>query len=375
MFNKRSLVIIGSIAFLIVCSLLMYASLAAMKPEVPTRPHTEVIRSVKAATIKYTDLSTSIIKDGRVSSKEEIILASEVSGKILKGDVDLKEGIGFKKGDILFNIYKKEAVLGLKSKKSLFLNRLAGILPDFKIDYSESYEKWYNFFDSIKIDEDIPELPIISSVKEKVFLSSRNILSDFYSIQSEELRIKKYSIIAPFDGTFSELSMEVGAIANTGSKIGMIINTGNMELEVPVEYKDISWIKEGQKVHIKNEAQTKVLEGKVDRIGQNIDPTNQMISVYVSLKAPSDSPIYKGEYFKAKFGEIILSGVMELPRTAVFNNDEVFLVKENKLVKAVINKVKINEKTLFFNGLEEDVDIVTEPLINADENNKVNILR
>ena len=65
---------------------------------------------------------------------------------------------------------------------------------------------------------------------------------------------------------------------------------------------------------------------------------------------------------------------MEIPRKAVFNSNEVFVVKDSLLLKKDINVIKTTEETLFFNGLEESLKIVVEPLINASENTKVKLL-
>ena len=58
---------------------------------------------------------------------------------------------------------------------------------------------------------------------------------------------------------------------------------------------------------------------------------------------------------------------MEIPRNAVFNTNEVFVIVEDRLQKRQINIIKENEKTLIFNGLEESEMIVLQPLINVLE--------
>ena len=63
--------------------------------------------------------------------------------------------------------------------------------------------------------------------------------------------------------------------------------------------------------------------------------------------------------------------VMEIPRNAVFNSNEVYVVDDSILVKKKVNVEKISETTLFFSGLEKGEDVVIEPLINASENMKV----
>ncbi len=66
---------------------------------------------------------------------------------------------------------------------------------------------------------------------------------------------------------------------------------------------------------------------------------------------------------------------MEIPRASVFNHNQVFIVLDGKLVKKTINILKVNEKTLLFNGIEEGLEIVTESLINGKENTLAEIIR
>ena len=77
----------------------------------------------------------------------------------------------------------------------------------------------------------------------------------------------------------------------------------------------------------------------------------------------------------AVFSNILLKDAMEIPRDAVFNQNQVFTVKNGKLKKQNIHILKMNEETIFFNGLETGINIVTESLINAVDNMEVEILK
>jgi len=65
---------------------------------------------------------------------------------------------------------------------------------------------------------------------------------------------------------------------------------------------------------------------------------------------------------------------MEIPRKAVFNENEVFIVRDGLLIKEIIDIQKISRDKLYFTGLEAEEYIVTEPLINATENTRVKII-
>ena len=218
-------------------------------------------------------------------------------------------------------------------------------------------------------------MPEISSTQEKVFLATKNILGKYYVIKSNESKLKKYSIYAPFDGAITQANIEVGAIANIGASIGKIINTSKLEIEVPLEVSDAKWVKVRDNVAIKDEEGTHEWRGQVIRKAENINEQTQSISVYVSLENNNSKPVYTGQYLKVNFAGIPLKNVMEIPRNAVFNSNEVYTVEDSLLTKEEINIVKIGEKTLYFNGLDENIELVVEPLINAAERTKVKIIR
>jgi len=220
----------------------------------------------------------------------------------------------------------------------------------------------------------LPGLPGVNSNQEKIFLASRNILSDYYSIQSEEERFKKYSIYAPFDGSFTQVYLEVGAVANPGSRLANIIRTDKLELEVPIEIKNIRWIRLGDNVKVvSHEGQE--WTGNVVRVSDFVDPGTQSINVFVSLEPSKNNPLYQGQYLKAIFPGGYLENTMVMPRNAVFNVDQVFIVEDSLLKKRTINIHKTNQETIIFSGLEEETEVVIEPLIHAIENSKVIIIK
>ena len=373
--KKQKYIIIISGVVIIIFAFLSMMWLSSLKEDPRKIPPKELVRYVQAEPIKYETRSTQVVAPGRVYSNAEVVLSAEVSGKILPGRIAFKKGQSFKRGELLLKIYDKEAGLSLKAQKSSFLNSLAGLLPDLRIDYEKSYDNWYKFFENINIDKDLPDLPEIESTKEKVFLSSRNILSSYYNIKRAESNYNKHNIYAPFNGAITEVNVEVGGIAGIGTRLGKIINTRDLELEVPLEVTDAKWISIGDKVIITDEYGNDYSKGQVSRISGDLDVQTQSISAFVSIQNSGESPIYKGQYLSAVFEGIIADNVMEIPRNAVFNINNVFLVKEGLLKKEIIDVVRLNEKTLFFNGLNENDTIITEPLINANENSRVSVIK
>ena len=74
-------------------------------------------------------------------------------------------------------------------------------------------------------------------------------------------------------------------------------------------------------------------------------------------------------------GIVSMRSTQELPRNAVFNHNQVFVINDNRLKKKIIEIVKVNERTIIFRGIEEGSVVVSEPLINALENSLVEIIK
>jgi membrane fusion protein, multidrug efflux system len=372
--KNRKLIVGLSMVGIVVVSFGLMMLLSSFKEEPPKKPLIEIIRHVKAQQVSYRDIESKVVGFGRLSSSQHVDVIAEVQGKILPGNVPLKKGQPFKKGALLFKIFDGEARLTLLSKKSRFLNSIANLLPDFKVDFPGSYEKWTRFLGAIDIEKELPDLPSIASPKEKIFLAGRNILSDYYSIKSEEVRMKKYRVQAPFSGTFTEVALEAGSVANAGSRVGKIIRTDQLELEVPVETYNAGWISAGDPVTVISEDGTREWRGTVVRKADFISASHQSVSVFVGLESTAENPLLLGAYLKAVFPGIIVRNAMQMPRNAVFNENEVFVVEDGRLAKQQINIHKTDEKTLIFSGLSEGMDLVIEPLVNAAENSAVKII-
>lgn len=339
----------------------------SLKPEPPRIAPPESKRLVQTQLVSYSDVSSSVEAPGRLVSGRIVEVISEVQGEILPGKVPMKKGQRFREGDLLCTIYDQEQLLSLKASKSRFLNVIANALADIKFDYPESFEKVLAFFESIQIDQPIPDLPKINDKSLKIFLSSRDILNQYYTIKVAEERLQKHYKYAPFNGTFMEVNLEVGAIANTGSRIARIIKTDVLELEVPVELGSIPFIRSGDPVTVMDETRTKSWKGTVTRISEFVDTATQSVSVFVEINNNESDPIFVGMFLLANFNSKIIANSMEIPRQAVFNQNEVFVVKDNTLQKKKINIRKVNSNTLIFNGLDEGEELVVESLINVRE--------
>lgn len=334
----------------------------------------EAKRYVKADTVEYSTIFSPVSAPGRLASVAELDIVAEASGKIIPGNIRLKKASGFSKGDKLFVIYPDEAALALKARKSQYMNILANIIPDIRLDFPDQEPRFMDFFSSIQLDKPLPPFPDIEDEKMRIFLTTRNVLGEYYNISKDELKLNRHIVRAPFDGTYTEVYLEAGAYTNTGGRVAHIISTNNLELEVPLKRFDAQWVKIGDKVKVKAEGRGIEWTGKVIRKSQFVDENTQSQAIFVKLNSHSSSNTFlSGEYLFAYFPGHPIGNVMEIPRNCVFNTNEVFIIVNGRLEIRSINLIKVNERSLIFNGLVKGDIIVVQPLINVLEGTMVEI--
>lgn len=369
--NRQSIITLVAIVLFGIIAFVVMDYLSSHKEEVLPPKTEKALPEVKTAKVSYTHAKVDVEETGRLMSTGRVDLITEVGGRMLEGNVPMLTGQSFKKGDILLRIFNEEAKLALQASKSRFLSSVANVLPDLKYDYPDNYENWLAFFNAITINNPLPKFPEVKSDNEKIYLASKGVLNDYFSIQSTEITLKKYAIYAPFDGAFASVSIEVGSIASPGSRIAKMIRTDILELQVPLNLAEVPFVKKGNIVQI--DYQGMQTQGKVNRVSNFIDPNSQSILVYVDLKNSSKFPLFEGMYMKAQFAETELENVMEVPRSALFNFDEVFVVIDGKLSKKRVQIAKKDEYTAYISGLEVGSDLVIESLINASDQMPVKI--
>ncbi|NME67765.1 efflux RND transporter periplasmic adaptor subunit [Flammeovirga aprica] len=373
MSRKHLITIVGIIVLIGVASFSSYTMLKN-KPVPAKGIKKEKVLSIKAEKANFVTVENNQTYHGRVNAAKTYILSTEVAGRIMNTNVALKEGNTFRKGQKLVHIFSSDIEATLKSQKSSFMNTIASILPDIKIDYKAEYEKWYGFFKQVNIAEPLPALPTINSDQERLFLASRNLITEYYSIKQSEINLAKYNIYAPFNGTFKSVRLEAGSIASPGAEIGIISQTDALEVIVEVEPKNAKWIKSGDKVNVVTESEDhSAITGKVIRKAKIVDPQSQTIKIYVRISPKSNDMIYEGQFVYVEFKGGELKDVVELPREAITDSKFIFVVQDHQLKQKEIDIIKTNGDSYYIKGVSSDDVIVTESVFNGKEGMKVNI--
>ncbi len=112
---RKTIVTVIVVVILFVVVYMITGMLSGMA-EAPEEKQKEAIKLyVKTEIATTTEIHPEATYRGRVASLGNVVLSAEVSGMILPGDVPLKEGQSFHKGDVLVSIYDEDKKASLQS--------------------------------------------------------------------------------------------------------------------------------------------------------------------------------------------------------------------------------------------------------------------
>ena len=326
--------------------------------------HEQLVKSVLVKKITNSQIKNEINSSGRVVSLNNITISSEVQGRLI-GVNTFKKGTEIKRGDVVFSVKNTDLKHLIDAKKSRFMSLVSSNLADIKLDYNTEYSKWEIFFNAINIENNLPDFPEMISAKEKNYIISRSILAEYLSIKSDEEKLSKYTVYAPFDGIITKSYSDVGGNVNPGTPVIDFIRKGKMEIELTVNTSEINFINIGDKVNFIENGNT--YNGKVIRKGNFVNPSTQNISVFTSINVEKNS-LYNGMYVSATIITKGIENVCKLPRRSIFKKNKVFIInKNNELKIKEVNIISYQGDDVIVENLSNNTLIVIEPLVNIKE--------
>jgi len=348
------------VAILVIAALVM-VGLISLKSEPEQRPRTARTKIVETETVTLRDVQTEVTAYGRVASAQPVQLFAEVSGTLEAGEVPFKPSQSFMKGDLLLKIDVRQALLNLNSAKSDLMTALATVLPEIKVDFPEEYLVWQNYFDSCQFGKEVDALPETENPRIKLFLSRFNVYKLYFIVRDLEILLEKHFFYAPFDGSIVSTDLRVGSTARNGTALGEIINLEQMEVAVPIEADDISWVDTEESVVFTSTDISGEWTGRIARIGSAIDTRTQTVQVYMSIDNHGAVSLLNGVFLEAHIPGRLVENAYEVPPKAIYEDGFVYVIDEGRLERRDIKIVRREDtRVVVTGGLESGDTLVVD---------------
>lgn len=161
------------------------------------------------------------------------------------------------------------------------------------------------------------------------------------ALRRAERDLANTRFVAPFRGFLADTQAEVGKRLGVNDRLARLIDSRRMEARAHIsdaEYGriladgDASIIGRPARVLWRSGADSFSFDAAVVRVGAEVDPTTGGIAIYVRLNPIGrDFPIRPGAFVEIRLPDRRYAKVARLPESAVFDQETVFVVRDDRL--------------------------------------------
>lgn len=354
-------ILFGLLLFLV--GLFFFRKIANSK-KLPVKIVTKQAKTVFVDTVLNHNIPLQIEASGKVSALQKVAIYAEVQGVFKKSAHLFKPGQYYSKGSLLLYLDDTEYSQSIISARNNLLKQLTAALPDLKLDYPNQADKWESYAKSFDVNTNIAPLPNFSNDQEKFFITSRDIVSTYYSIKNMEEKLSKYYITAPFNGVLTETNVNTGSLVSPGQLLGTFINTKQYEIALPINQHFKDMLQVGKKVQLSTINNSSTYTGTVTRINPSVDASTQTITAYIQL---SGKDLYEGMFLYAKLEGQAIENAYEIRRDLLINNEAVFIVNDTLLKKIPVQTVFFTDETAIVKGIPNQSLLINKSVPGAHE--------
>jgi len=291
------------------------------RPEPETQQLSKPVPTVDAVRLQRGDHRVRISTQGVVESRREVRLATQVGGRIERISEQLVEGGRVSQDEPLVWIERAD----LEAARDRAISTLKEAELALEIEKARAIQAT-NDWEKLGKGE-APELVLR---KPQIEAAEAKITSAREELERAERDILRATIRAPFAGRVRMAGVEVGAVVTPGTAVAEIYSDTELEVRLPFPLEDFGFLREGERPRFdlrarlggeeqRWPAELVRIEGEVDRA---------TLSGYGIAKVSGDPqggypPV--GLFVEARVPGETLADVVELPRAAVRQSDEVWL--------------------------------------------------
>ena len=340
-------------------SIIIFILMIRLRPEAKFEEPKIIPQLVETMVAYPSEVGAKISSQGTIRPEHEIFVTSELSGKVTWVSKNFLDGAGFKIGDTLMKIEKRDYELALIStESSLFQARLALEREEAEANLASIEWKRVGKGDASSL-----------TLREPQLAQARAVLAAAEAAYEQSKRnLERTSIIAPFDGRVRKKMVDLGTNLIPGSRLADIYATASFEVRLPIADKDIPFIGiplDGTSIDPANRPEVRLstsyggdelnTKGSIVRSQSEINPKTRMISVIATIPISNDNSGFKvGMFVNAEINGLSFPGVTVVPRSAVKDN-MIWVVIDEKLRRKSIEVIRFEKDFAFISdGLNKN---------------------
>jgi multidrug efflux pump subunit AcrA (membrane-fusion protein) len=418
-------------------AILIAAVLILLRSEPAEKPPEDLVPLVQAEKLEIRSGNLMVRGAGTVRAREELTLASEVAGKLVYVNPDLREGQRIARGAVLFRIdtsdYRnavqtaqadvasqgisvlqaQEEVALAKAELDRFQRRaVSGGNAYASVDKSDYAARILppDALAQKAADDGPPARQNIATnslaTREPQLQSARAGLRRAQAnLANAQTALRRTVVRAPFSGIVRTEDIAVGSYVQPGQALGSLVGTADYEAVIPLSEQDAALIPQLFRAGSGNRIQASIYSdyggiryrwpAYVDRVNGVLNPQTRTIDVYLRIPNPlrggapaavaensgksatasSAPPLFVGSFVETEINGRALEEYAVLPLAALQADNQVWLVRDGKLHIVTVEIYQRTETSALIStrGLGPDPVAVTGNLKVATEGLRVRI--
>lgn len=312
---------------------------------IPKNASTETLLTsieVSTAPVVERNLSKALELTGTLEGQEEVIISSELDGRISDTNIDL--GSYVKKGDKLFSLDSRE--LAWKVDQAQAILRSAEIAlgqagkPSGTNDEHPGVRDAYAALEKAKIDFERTEKLLKDGIIPnqeydraktlydqtrarwetaiaQVEVYRTNIIQARASLELAQKQLEDSIIYAPLGGSIKERLVSTGEYVKKGQAVARIIQINPLRLRTNVPEQYLQQIKSGEALNFQTDSlPDKSFQATITRFSPALDKNSRSLMIEASIANPN-LELKPGMFARVKITSNVLNNALMVPEKAV----------------------------------------------------------
>ncbi len=335
---KQRFFAVGLIVVLLAAGILAAKFIIKSRPRVKKRPPGEMVTLVTVCKVFPADRRIEVRAQGRMIPAREIVLQARVTGTVIYLHPQLVPGGIIRMGEVLLRLDDTDYRLNFKRMQDALALEEANLRLE-EGSQNVARQEW-NLIRKLggeiggKVDEASRDLALRKPQLAKV---QAQVASARTALEKARVDLERCVIRAPFNLVVRSESVDIGSEITTSTRIATLAATDRFwaEISLPVAKLDRFDLPRpggegGSPVDIISRG-GRAWPGKIVSLAPDLDENGLMARILVAVDDPlglksGRRPLLLGSFVRAVISGKLMTGVFRVPRSALRDNETLFLV-------------------------------------------------
>ncbi|MFT5931444.1 MAG: RND family efflux transporter MFP subunit, partial [Hyphomonas sp.] len=311
--------------FVLIGSVGGFVAMGALKPAPEEK--TEIIEALPVLTTvaRSKPVSIKVHGQGEVKARSEVMLASEISGRVAYVSPKFLAGGQFERGETLVRLESREYELGIVQAEAAVAQAHTALLQEISEGQIASQGA-----EQLGLDQ-VSDLTLRHPQRAQ---AEAQLASAQARLDDTRLQLSRTRILAPFAGRVRERSVNIGAYVSPGARLGEIYASDVVDIAIALTDSDLANLglgigfsetpaRKGPPVTLSATVAgvPHTWSGRITRTASGFDPETRVLFAYVEVTDPygkgadNGTPLATGLYVDAEIDGRTLADSIVLPRT------------------------------------------------------------